>query len=145
MSWRTPGSQFMIGLNTAHLRTVVKIWIKNKSRYIYIYSVQKKLHAICALLRDLLWFGNGWFHPSYSRLFQWHRDKHTTAPIPLKQPGINGSLGPWFNIKMSSYQYRKSHCGDKTVVRSSYLQNGISYTGKMISFYWIGPRTHKNW
>ena len=36
--------------------------------------------------------------------------------------------GPWFNIKMTSYQYRKSHCGDKTVVRSSYLHNGISYT-----------------
>ena len=34
--------------------------------------------------------------------------------------------GPWFNIKMSSYQYRKSHCGNKTVARSSYLQNGIS-------------------
>ena len=32
---------------------------------------------------------------------------------------------PWFNIKMSSYQNRKSHCGDKTVVRSSYLHNGI--------------------
>ena len=45
--------------------------------------------------------------------------------------------GPWFNIKMSSYQYRKSHCGDKTVVRSSYLHNGISYTGKMSSLYWI--------
>ena len=45
--------------------------------------------------------------------------------------------GPWFNIKMSSYQYRKSHCGDKTVVRSSYLHNGISYTGKMTSLYWI--------
>ena len=45
--------------------------------------------------------------------------------------------GPWFNIKMSCYQYRKSHRGDKTVVRSSYLQNGISYTGKMISLYWI--------
>ena len=45
--------------------------------------------------------------------------------------------GPWFNIKMSSYRYRKSHCGDKTVVRSSYLHNGISYTGKMTSFYWI--------
>ena len=41
---------------------------------------------------------------------------------------------------MSSYQYRKSHCGDKTVVRSSYLYNGISYTAKMISFYWIGPQ-----
>ena len=35
------------------------------------------------------------------------------------------------------YQYRKSHCGDKTVVRSSYLHNGISYTGKMSSLYWI--------
>ena len=45
--------------------------------------------------------------------------------------------GPWFNIKMSSYQYRKSHCGDKTVVISSYLHNGISYTGKMTSLYWI--------
>ena len=45
---------------------------------------------------------------------------------------------PRFNKKMSSYQYRKSHCGDKMVVRSSYLHNGISYTGKMSSLYWIG-------
>ena len=45
--------------------------------------------------------------------------------------------GPWFNIKMTCYQYRKSHCGDKTVVRSPYLHNGISYTGKMTSSYWI--------
>ena len=48
--------------------------------------------------------------------------------------------GPRFNIKMSSYQYRESHCGDKTVVRSSYLHNGISYTGKMSSLYWIGAQ-----
>ena len=45
--------------------------------------------------------------------------------------------GPWFNIKMPSYKYRKSHCWDKTVVRSSCLYNGISYTGKMASLYWI--------
>ena len=45
--------------------------------------------------------------------------------------------GPWFNIKMSSYQYGKSHCGDKTILRPSYLHNGISYTGKMTSLYWI--------
>ena len=45
--------------------------------------------------------------------------------------------GPWFNIKMSSYQYRKSHCGDKTILRPSYLHNGISYTGKKTSLYWI--------
>ena len=49
--------------------------------------------------------------------------------------------GPWFNIKMSSYQYRKSHCGDKTILRPSYLHNGISYTGKMISLYWIGAQS----
>ena len=46
--------------------------------------------------------------------------------------------GPRFNIKMSSYQYRKSHCGDETVVRSSYLHSGVSYTGKMSYLYWIG-------
>ena len=46
--------------------------------------------------------------------------------------------GLWFNIKMSSYQYRKSHCGDKTILRPSYLHNGISYTGKMIFLYRIG-------
>ena len=45
--------------------------------------------------------------------------------------------GPRFSIKMTSYQYRKSHCGDKTVVRASYLHSGISYTGKMTSLYWI--------
>ena len=48
--------------------------------------------------------------------------------------------GPWFNIKMSYYQYRKSHCGDKTVVRSSYLHNRISYTGKTTSLYWDGSQ-----
>ena len=39
---------------------------------------------------------------------------------------------------MASYQLRKSHCGDKTVVRSTYLHNGISYTDKLVSLYWIG-------
>ena len=42
----------------------------------------------------------------------------------------------WFNIKMLSYQYKKSHCGDKMILWSTYLQNGISYTGKT-SLYWI--------
>ena len=40
---------------------------------------------------------------------------------------------------MPSYQYRKSHCIDKTVVRSFYLHKDISYTGKMASLYWIAP------
>ena len=51
----------------------------------------------------------------------------------------NKTSGPWLNIKMTSYQYRKSHCGDKTILRPSYLHNGISYTGKMASLYWFSP------
>ena len=35
------------------------------------------------------------------------------------------------------YRYRKYHCGDKTVLRSSYLHSGISYTSKTTSLYWI--------
>ena len=49
------------------------------------------------------------------------------------QTGPRGLV--WYS-KISSYQYRKSHCGDKTILRPSYRHNGISYTGK-ISLYWI--------
>ena len=38
-----------------------------------------------------------------------------------------------FNVKITYYQYRKSHYGDKTILQPSYLHNGISYTGKMTS------------
>ena len=72
------------------------------------------------------WHHQGTFSISYSSKLRLCSAKHRA--------------GPWFNIKMSSYQYRKSHCGDKTVVRSSYLDNGISYTGKMTSLYWFGPQ-----
>ena len=47
------------------------------------------------------------------------------------------SSGPRFNINMTSCQFRKSHCGDKTILRPSYLHNGISHTGKTTSLYWI--------
>ena len=47
--------------------------------------------------------------------------------------------GPLLKIKMSYYQYRKSHCEDNTIIRSSYLRNGISYTGMTASLYWISP------
>ena len=40
-------------------------------------------------------------------------------------------------MNMPSYKYRKSHCRDKTILRPSYLHDGISYTGKMTSLYWI--------
>ena len=52
---------------------------------------------------------------------------------------VKQAPGSRFNIKMTSYRYRKSHCGDKTILRPSYLHNGISYTGKTTSLYWIRP------
>ena len=59
----------------------------------------------------------------------------STSPV-CKQMGQK-LPGGWSNIKMSSYQHRKSHSGDKTILRPSYLHNGISYTGKMTSLYLI--------
>ena len=49
------------------------------------------------------------------------------------------SPGP-INIKMLSNLYRKSHCGNKTIIWPSYLHNGISYTGERLSLYWIGAQ-----
>ena len=36
--------------------------------------------------------------------------------------------GSWFNIMMSSYQCRKSHCGDKMFIISSYPHDGILWS-----------------
>ena len=69
----------------------------------------------------------------YDRLIVWKLTLHTLIARFHTRPG------PRFNIKMISYQYRKSHCGDKTVVRSSYLHNGISYTGKRHVIIESGP------
>ena len=73
----------------------------------------------------------------------WGPDKYSishhmcTRFIVLCFAGINFSFGAWFNVKMSSCQYRKSDFVDKTVVRLFYFHNGISYAGKMTSLYWI--------
>ena len=58
---------------------------------------------------------------------------HDTLVSYLQVSGNNVHTlrpGSWFNIKILSYQYWKSQCGDKTVIRSSYLHNGSSYTDK---------------
>ena len=62
-------------------------------------------------------------------------------PITLCMAGCwpDSHPGPWFNIRMSSYRYRISHSGDKTVVRPSFLHDGISYTGKTTSLHWFSP------
>ena len=63
--------------------------------------------------------------------------RQTRSALWLLMPWCLHERWHWFNIKMSSYLCRKSHCGDKMVIRSSYLHNGISYRGKMTSLYWI--------
>ena len=67
----------------------------------------------------------------FPKLIRWHLYTESANSF-LSKPG------PWFNIKMPFYKYRKYHCGDKTLIRASYLQNGISYTGKIRFLYWIG-------
>ena len=42
-------------------------------------------------------------------------------------------------IQYIPYQYRKSHYGDKKVVKSSYINNGNSYKSKTTYLYWIKP------
>ena len=56
------------------------------------------------------------------------------------------TTGSWFNIKMSSLQYRESHSGDgnpiveiRRSIGRLISSKGFPITGKMSSFYWIGP------
>ena len=72
----------------------------------------------------------------FSSYLAWYK-KHMKTWAP--------EAGGRLNMKMPSYQYRKSHCGDKTILRSSYLHNGISYTGKMTSLYWIRALVSRVW
>ena len=44
-----------------------------------------------------------------------------------------------YQYKITYYPYREYHCGDKTILRQSYLNNGISNSGKMAALY-SGPR-----
>ena len=57
------------------------------------------------------------------------------------QRKVSRSVTRWALIpcKMLSCQCRGSHYGDQTIIRSSYLHNGISYIGKISSLYWIRP------
>ena len=43
----------------------------------------------------------------------------------------------WSDINMASNLYRKSHCGGNAILWPSNVHNGISYTGKTTSWYWI--------
>ena len=83
----------------------------------------------------------------YSTLFNWTSISERMFQLKKKKPSIKLLVaakklwlcaGPRFSIKMTSCQYGKSHCGDKSILRPSHLHNGISYTDEMTSLYWIG-------
>ena len=51
---------------------------------------------------------------------------------------ITSTRGPWsFNIKMSSYQYKKAHCADNMVIRLSFLHDINSILRR--KHLYIGP------
>ena len=81
----------------------------------------------------------GWYEWMAGRLKVGLILGHVGNPFELYQLTLafHYLSGGWFNKKMSSYQYRISHCGDKMILRPSYLHNRISYTGKITSLYWI--------
>ena len=82
--------------------------------------------------RELIWWGNGNIPRDIGQYYGcW-------CPGSLRHRGLD------FNIKMLSYQYRKSHCRDKTVIRSSYLHKRIFNTGKIISLYSIRAQVTNN-
>ena len=114
-----------------------------------------KVHALIIDVSLKLIFANAFLNPIFYGLCRSNYRKGyvyvaqmacsvLTCGIVIEKPGGMLKTGPWFNIKISSYQYRKSRCGDKTVVRSSYLHNWISYTGKIISLYWFSPLVFNN-
>ena len=82
--------------------------------------------------------------PGVHRLHDLHVNEHTFGTYNrgiqrMKSWPTRVSPGLWFNVKVASHPYRESHCGDKTVVRSSYLHNGSSYTYKMTSLHESAP------
>ena len=100
--------------------------------------IHSKTSMVAAHLK--FWKGQVNFVPH----FIWHLILYTCwdyswSMLVKGSPGGigNGQRWGWFNIKMPSYQYRKSWCGEKMILRPSYLHNGISHNGKMISLYWI--------
>ena len=134
---------------------VLQFWAANETlpsmiwschTLLYFYLLPLKLFLDCVMLTEAALQPGAWT-PNRALLFVWESSVSIAMPCCVVcccardgRPVLCAAWpGPWFNMKMSSYQYRKSHCGDKTVVRSSYLHNGISYTGKITSLYWFGP------
>ena len=75
---------------------------------------------------------NPWWRGKGSQHYRRMRNPHfcVSDKRSMLCASCHSEPGSLFNITMSSYQYRKSHCGDKTVVRSSYFLPWLQNLGK---------------
>ena len=137
----------MYGFLSTILPQFIMIFITIIVRLVFIWQIRYR-PAICNAQINVQ---SGWTHSIHRNGSTYQSKWLTFSACLIKHlpPGHLGRVtatkgtsfqdltGPQFNIKMTSYQYRKSHCGDNTILRPSYLHNGISYSGKMTSLYWI--------
>ena len=149
LSWYRPfsGIQRQLPPQRLHLCQTPQKTCSSSQRVTRLWSVPV-LGQRCLIPWITAWMRRGlcrsWMVPSWGwvqrniSLFQ-HSPQKCSGHYQVRPVGTMYRSGPWFNMKMSPYQYRISNCGDKTVVRSSYLHNWISYTGQMTSWYWFGP------
>ena len=98
--------------------TFLHVQFSLSHRYIYVRNATGRHTIISITIFKLLCKK---LHNYYHNI--WRRSICSQDTLTFMY-SVHISPGPRFNIKMSSYQYRKSHCGDKTAVRSSYLHNG---------------------
>ena len=137
MAWRRLGDKsfsepVMVSLPT-HICVARPQWVSNTILKIN-WHLKMVLHRNISHYR-LHWLFTIYFMVNSSISPPKHIGKKTIV-LQNVSPGLDKGLGPEFNIKMLSHQYRKSHCGDNIVIRLSYLHNGISYSGKIVS----GPK-----
>ena len=80
-----------------------------------------------------------WNIPCRDQGREFNQYKLSPSPLPIQNTHIplpnHAEQGP-----DSMQRCHLTSIGDKTVGRSSYLHNGISYTGKMASLYWNSPQ-----
>ena len=67
------------------------------------------------------------------------RISETSTHYGMVRPHGVRDPGGWINIKMPSYQYMKSHYGDKTILRPSYLHNGFPILVRRHLYIESGP------
>ena len=68
----------------------------------------------------------------------WTGNSNITWNVTMKVQ--NKDQGPDSIWRCHLTSMRKSHCRDETILRPSYFHNGIFYTGKAVSLYWIGAQ-----